>query len=216
MIDVRSAQRSLRRSLSMIVMCGFVSSCAVPTGGWKNPVSQWAGIDEVAILKDLYDDSNRLSKLSSKNRVREYRSFKKNLGESPSLQEHLHLALFLSGIDSSLIDYKRAKQELTLALAQPQSSSSPLLSSYIHSQLGLLSQLSKSSRSSRRTIVKCDQQRSESPPLLDQSCPDEHILVGQVSDLEMQIKQRDIKISELEAKIQALSAIERSLNQRTR
>ena len=73
MMSVKSAHRLLLIG----IIYGLLVSCAVPTGGWKNPISQWASVDEVTILKNLYDDSNHLLTLSSKKRIKEFRDLQK-------------------------------------------------------------------------------------------------------------------------------------------
>jgi hypothetical protein len=91
--------------------------------------------------------------------------------------------------------------------------------SYIHSQSGLIEQFSKLRTTQHKTIVKQGKRTRKTTPeevvIAEESSSKQQALVGRVSDLESQLQERNSKISELEAKIQALSAIERSLNQRT-
>jgi hypothetical protein len=200
--------------LAMICIC--TPGCAIPTGGWTKPTSQWAGIDEVTVLKDLYDDTNRLLALSSKQRIRQYKNLQKTTDQQATLRDHLLLAVFLGGLEPSLVDYKKAGQELMKA--QQQATSSPLIMSYIHSQSGLIEQLNKVQRMPIKAIIKHDKRTREpvrEVVVVEDSSSKEQALTGQISDLEAQLQDRNSRISELEAKIQALSAIERSLNQRT-
>ena len=210
------------RLLTIGMVYGLLTSCAIPTGGWTNPTSQWAGVSEVTILKNLYDDTNRLLALSNKARVREFRKLQKQTADADSqlsLQNHLRSAALLGGVEPSILNYKQARQELMKA--RQLATSLPLVSSYIRSQLGWIEQLNKLRRAelrsaSKRSKRKNSRQNTAEVVVVEQpSSEQQEALTAQVSALEMQLKQRNSKISELEAKIQALSAIERSLNQRT-
>lgn len=211
--------RALRLLLSGI-LCLILTGCMLPIGNWPGSVLQWTETNEIAILQDLYQDVNRFLTLPSKERVREYRDLKKQNKAQPSLQRELRIALLLSGLEPSLFNYKRARQELTKA--QSRTKSTPLITSYIDAQLGWLAQLDKLHKAELRAVAKANKSKEKnelSQPKEDtlaeqSSVNQQEVLMAQVSDLEMQLKQRNSKISELEAKIQALSAIERSLNQR--